>query len=112
MSFFKTHYKTVILRAWDFLDLSCSCMSNQLYLQAPKQSRHPERSASQIYCITRALWRGVEGPQDAYLAYEVRGFSTTMPEYRIGISCPRYEGKTVADPPDAASVVKSSERHG
>ena len=34
--------------------------------------------------------------EDAYLADEVRGFSTTKPEYRIGISCPRSKGKTVA----------------
>jgi hypothetical protein len=25
------------------------------------QSRHPERSASQIYCLTEGLWRAVEG---------------------------------------------------
>jgi hypothetical protein len=43
---------------------------------------------------------------------EVRSFSTMMPEYRICISCPRPKGKTVAGPPDAASVAKSSERHG
>jgi hypothetical protein len=35
-----------------------------------------------------------------------------MPEYRIGISCLRSKGKTVAGPPNAASVVKSSEQHG
>jgi hypothetical protein len=29
----------------------------------PQQSRHPERSASQIYCKPRALRRGVEGPR-------------------------------------------------
>ena len=27
------------------------------------QSRHPERSASQIYRVTQRLWRGVEGPR-------------------------------------------------
>jgi hypothetical protein len=33
-------------------------------------------------------------------------------EYRIGIPCPRSNGKTVAGPPDAASAVKSSQQHG
>jgi hypothetical protein len=37
-----------ILRACDFFDLSCFNLSNQLCL-IPTQSRHPERSASQIY---------------------------------------------------------------
>src|ERR1700722_2738612 len=32
-------------------------------LQAPKQIRHPERSASQIYRKQRAWWRAVEGPR-------------------------------------------------
>src|ERR1700739_2945895 len=27
------------------------------------QSRHPERSASQIYRLTEGLWRAVEGPR-------------------------------------------------
>src|SRR5271154_5336836 len=27
------------------------------------QNRHPERSASQIDCVTQCLWRGVEGPR-------------------------------------------------
>jgi hypothetical protein len=31
-------------------------------MQVPKQSRHPERSASQIYRKQRTLWRGVEEP--------------------------------------------------
>jgi hypothetical protein len=35
-----------------------------------------------------------------------------MPEYWIGISCPRSKRNTVAGPPDADSVVKSSERYG
>jgi hypothetical protein len=29
---------------------------------SPRQSRHPERSASQIYPKQRVLWRGVEEP--------------------------------------------------
>jgi hypothetical protein len=29
----------------------------------PPQTRHPERSASRIYCLTEGLWRGVEGPR-------------------------------------------------
>jgi hypothetical protein len=77
------------------------------------QNRHPERSASQIYRHNKGVYsaesKDLEG---AYPPDEVRSFSTMMPEYRICISCRRPKGKTVAGPPDAASVVKSSERHG
>src|ERR1700683_513032 len=41
------------------------------------QNRHPERSASQIDCVTQRLWRGVEGPRRCYLTHAVRSFSTT-----------------------------------
>jgi hypothetical protein len=53
-------------------------ISNQLYsalFQAPQQSRHPERSASQICRIKRALWRGVEGPRRCLLADALGSFS-------------------------------------
>src|SRR5277367_3373000 len=41
------------------------------------QNRHPERSASQIDCVTQRLWRGVEGPRRCYLTHAARSFSTT-----------------------------------
>jgi hypothetical protein len=34
-----------------------------MYSSKFPQKRHPERSASHIYCVTQRLWRGVEGPQ-------------------------------------------------
>jgi hypothetical protein len=43
------------------------------------QNRHPERSASQIDCVTQRLWRGVEGPRRCYLTLAVGSFSTTEP---------------------------------
>jgi hypothetical protein len=57
----------VIPRACDFLDLSCFLHIQPAVLQAPQQSRHPERSASQIYRKQRALWRGVEGPRRCFV---------------------------------------------
>jgi hypothetical protein len=62
MFFVKTHRKTVILRACDFLDLSCLLHIQPAVSQAPQQNRHPERSASQIYRKQRALRRAVEEP--------------------------------------------------
>jgi hypothetical protein len=47
-----------------------------LFVKLP-QNRHPERSASQIDCVTQRLWRGVEGPRRCYLTHAVRSFSTT-----------------------------------
>jgi hypothetical protein len=40
----------------------------------PRQSRHPERSASQIYRKQRALSRGVEGPRRCLLADALGSF--------------------------------------
>ena len=47
-------------------------------LSSPQQSRHPERSASRIYRVTRRF-DGAESkdPEDAYLAHAVRSFPTT-----------------------------------
>jgi len=41
------------------------------------QNRHPERSASQIDCVTQRLWRGVEGPRRCLFYPAVQSFSTT-----------------------------------
>jgi hypothetical protein len=42
--------------------------SGRKWGRSPRQSRHPEQSASQIYHKQRALWRGVEGPRRCLLA--------------------------------------------
>ena len=46
-------------------------------LFTPPQSRHPERSAAQIYRIWTAYGAQSKDPEDAYLGYAVRSFSTT-----------------------------------
>jgi len=61
-----------------------------------KKVTNSERSASQMDRVTQRFGAKSNDLEDAYLADEVRGFSTTKPEYRIGISCPRSKGKTVA----------------
>jgi hypothetical protein len=53
-------------------------LSRMSFVKLP-QNRHPERSASQIDCVTHRLWRGVEGPRRCYLTHAVRSFSTTEP---------------------------------
>jgi hypothetical protein len=45
----------------------------------PPQTRHPERSASQIDRVTQSLWRGVEGPRRCLITHATRSFSTTGP---------------------------------
>jgi hypothetical protein len=72
-------HKIIILRVCEHLDLSCSCISNQPILQAPKQSRHPERSASQIYRIKELYSAESKDPEDAYLTHAVRSFSPLKP---------------------------------
>jgi hypothetical protein len=52
----------VIPRACDFFDLFVFSAYPTSCISSPRQSRHPERSASQIYRKQRALWRGVEEP--------------------------------------------------
>ncbi len=42
-----------------------------------QQNRHPERSASQIYRITKGLQREVEGPRRCLLADAIPGFPAT-----------------------------------
>jgi hypothetical protein len=51
-----------------FSIFSCFLHIQSAVLQAPRQIRHPERSASQIYRKQRALLRGVEGPRRCLLA--------------------------------------------
>jgi hypothetical protein len=41
--------------------ISATCLG--CFLSRLPQTRHPERSASQINRVTRRLWRGVEGPR-------------------------------------------------
>ena len=52
----------VIPRACDFFDLFVFSAYPTSCISSPRQSRHPERSASKIYRKQRALWRGVEEP--------------------------------------------------
>src|SRR6202789_3978968 len=47
-----------------------------LFVKLP-QNRHPERSASQIDCVTQRLWRGVEGPRRGLFTHAARSLSTT-----------------------------------
>jgi hypothetical protein len=50
------------------------------------QNRHPERSASQIHCLTQRLWRGVEGPRRCLSYPWLSGaFRRPMPDHGI---CP------------------------
>jgi hypothetical protein len=60
--------------------LTClGCFSSKL-----PQNRHPERSASQSYCVTQRLWRGVEGPRRC-LSYPCRSdlFNHQSPHRRF-----------------------------
>jgi hypothetical protein len=71
-------HKIVILRGCDFFDLFVFCAYPTSCISSPRQSRHPERSASQIRSRDTAL-HGAESkdPEDAYLVDVVRSFSTT-----------------------------------
>jgi hypothetical protein len=60
-----------------FSILSCFPHIQPVVFQAPRQSRHPERSASQIYRVTQRLWRGVEGPRRCFSYPCCSGLSTT-----------------------------------
>jgi hypothetical protein len=59
-------HKNVILRACDFFNLLVFPAYSTSCIQALRQSRHPERSASQIYRVTQRFWRGVEGPRRCF----------------------------------------------
>jgi hypothetical protein len=74
-----------------------SCTSIQLYCK-PQQSRHPERSASQIHRITRALLRGVEGPRQCFLADALWSFPTAnyTGRYSAAAGC-RYHRRHPGD---------------
>ena len=50
------------LKACDFFNLFVFLQMTRCFSILP-QSRHPERSASQVYWITEGLWREVEGPR-------------------------------------------------
>ena len=77
---FRPSDKAVILSACDFFDLSCFSAYSTSCIQAPRQNRHPERSASQIDRVTQRLWRGVEGPRRRLITPGARSFSTTGPD--------------------------------
>jgi hypothetical protein len=62
---FKPPNKAVILRACDFFDLFVFSAFQPAAFQAPQQSRHPERSASQIYRKQRAYSAKSKDPGDA-----------------------------------------------
>jgi hypothetical protein len=64
----------VIREPVTFSIFSCFLHIQPAVFQAPRQSRHPERSASQIYRKQRALWRGVEGPRRCLLADALGSF--------------------------------------
>src|SRR5271167_4447852 len=67
----------VIPRACDFFDrfVFSARLTGRFF--NPKQTRHPERSAAQIYRTMNGLWRGVEGPRRCLLADALWSFPTT-----------------------------------
>ena len=76
----KTPTKTSSCEAVTFSIFSCFLHIQPAVFQAlssPQQSRHPERSASQICRKQRALWRGVEGPRRCLLADALHSFPAT-----------------------------------
>jgi hypothetical protein len=60
--------------ACDFSIFSCFLHIQPAVFQARRPTRHPERSASQIYRKQRAVWRGVEGPRRCLLADALGSF--------------------------------------
>jgi hypothetical protein len=69
--------RIVIPRACDFFDLFVFSAHLTGCFFTIRQSRHPERSAAQIYRITDGLWRGVEGPRRCLLADVLPSFPAT-----------------------------------
>src|SRR5271156_433352 len=63
-------------RACDFFDLFVP-FAHLTRSSTTPQSRHPERSASQIRRIKKDLRRGVEGPRRCLLTDALLGFPTT-----------------------------------
>jgi hypothetical protein len=55
------------------------------------QDRHPERSASRIYCVTEGLQRVVEEPRGCLLADALHGFPATKTMREIKKSQPPSE---------------------
>ena len=49
------------MQSWRLRPISAN-LFKMFFVKLP-QNRHPERSASQIDCVTQCLWRGVEGPR-------------------------------------------------
>ena len=64
----------VIPSACDCFDLFVLSAYPTSFISSPRQSRHPERSASQIYRKQRTLWRVVEGPRRCSLADAIGSF--------------------------------------
>jgi hypothetical protein len=76
----KPHDKAVILRARDFFDLFVLSAYSTSSTQAPRQSRHPERSASQICRVTQGFMaRSRRTSAGLNLPNAARSFSTTGP---------------------------------
>ena len=48
------------MQSWRLRPISAN-LFKMFFVKLP-QNRHPERSASQIDCVTQCLWRGVEEP--------------------------------------------------
>ena len=49
------------MQSWRLRPISAN-LFKMFFVKLP-QNRHPERSASQIDCVSQCLWRGVEGPR-------------------------------------------------
>ena len=99
---FKPLDKAVILRACDFFDLFVFSAYSTSCIQSPRQSRHPERSASQMDRVTQGLWRGVEGPRRC-LIYRCR---SELFNHR-GRQCLSLEARTQRSTPDHSSAYRS-----
>jgi hypothetical protein len=79
---------------------------------SPPQSRHPERSAEQIYRIRDALWREVEGPRRRFLADILPSFpaanrikEATSSEEAHGSAVPQPSSENVVEPTHTAKII-------
>ena len=80
----RPHHKNVILRVGDFFDLFVFSAYQPVVFQALQQSRHPERSASQIYRVKTALVaRSRRTPAVLILPMLLGAFQPPKPENRI-----------------------------
>src|SRR5271156_1440533 len=87
-------------RACDFFDLFVP-FAHLTRSSTTPQSRHPERSASQIRRIKKDLRRGVEGPRRCLLTDALLGFPTT-----------NYKGNQKVTSSDRSVPGNSGERSG